>query len=122
MFNLNYALVIASVSVICCGQLIFKVAAKNLVLSGEQAILPLIRANAFPLSLIAAALLLYLLSTFAWVYALRSIPLSIAFMFNALAFAIVPISAFLLFGEQVPRLYFPGLLLIVIGIALVTLS
>ena len=68
----------------------------------------------------ALALFLYLQSTLAWVHALRTVPLSVAFMFNSLAFVIVPVAGFLLFGEQVPRFFLLGIALIVTGIVLVS--
>ena len=122
MFSINYIFIVGAVIVIAIGQITFKFAAQSLRILPSQSPLALLRDNAMPLSLVAVALLLYLLSTIAWVYALRTVPLSIAFMFNALAFVIVPVAGFLLFGEQVPRFFLPGLLLIVGGIALVSLG
>lgn len=122
MFSINYIFIVGAVIVIAIGQITFKFAAQSLRILPSQSPLALLRDNAMPLSLVALALLLYLLSTIAWVYALRTVPLSIAFMFNALAFVIVPVAGFLLFGEQVPRFFLPGLLLIVGGIALVSLG
>jgi drug/metabolite transporter (DMT)-like permease len=122
MINVNYIVIIGVVLVLAAGQITFKFAAQSIRILPSQTLFNLLRDNALPLSLVAVALLLYLLSAIAWVYALRTVPLSIAFMFNALAFVIVPAAGFLLFGEQVPRFFLPGLLFIVGGIVLVSLN
>ena len=122
MFNTNYILIVGAVIVIAIGQITFKFAAQSLRILPSQPPLALLRDNALPLLLVALALLLYLLSTVAWVHALRSVPLSVAFIFNSLAFVIVPLAGFLLFGEQVPRFFLLGLLFIVSGILLISLG
>jgi multidrug transporter EmrE-like cation transporter len=119
MFNINYVFIVFAVVVIAIGQITFKFAARSLRFLPSQPPLALLRDNALPLSLVALALFLYLLSTLAWVQALRTVPLSIAFMFNALAFIVVPVAGFLLFGEPVPRFFLPGIVLIIAGIVLV---
>lgn len=119
MINVNYIVIIGVVLVLAAGQITFKFAAQSIRILPSQTLFNLLRDNALPLSLVAVALLLYLLSAIAWVYALRTVPLSIAFMFNALAFVIVPAAGFLLFGEQIPRFFLPGLAFIVAGIILV---
>lgn len=122
MFNISYVFIVFAVIVIAIGQIMFKFAAQNLRVVSTQSALDLLRDNAMPISLVAVALALYLISTVAWVHALRSVPLSVAFMFNSLAFVIVPVAGFLLFGEQVPRFFLSGVLLIVGGIVLVSLG
>lgn len=120
MFNINYIFIIFAVAVIAIGQITFKFAAQSLRILPSQSLLTLLRDNAWPFSLVALALFFYLLSTLAWVQALRTVPLSVAFMFNSLAFVIVPVAGFLLFGETVPRFFLPGIALIITGIALVS--
>ncbi|RAI42490.1 hypothetical protein CH341_19280 [Rhodoplanes roseus] len=73
-----------------------------------------------PILLVTLALALYLMATIAWVQALRSVPLSVAFMFNSLAFVLVPVAGFVVFGEPIPRFFLLGLALIIGGILLVT--
>lgn len=53
-----------------------------------------------------------------WVIALRDVPLSLAYLFNAFAFIFVPLLALLIFGEKVNINYFIGLVMIIIGIIL----
>ncbi len=120
MFNMNYIFIVGAVIVIAVGQITFKYAALQLRIVPSQTYLAMLLENIWPLSHVAAALLLYLISTIAWVQALRTVPLSIAFMFNSLAFVLVPAAGFALFGEPVPRFFLPGLVLIVGGIILVS--
>jgi multidrug transporter EmrE-like cation transporter len=119
MFSINYVFIVFAVVVIAIGQITFKFAAGSLRFLPSQSPLALLRDNALPLSLVVLALFLYLLSTLAWVQALRTVPLSIAFMFNSLAFIIVPVAGFMLFGEPIPRFFLPGITLIIAGIVLV---
>lgn len=120
MFSLNYIFIVGAVIVIAVGQITFKYAAQQLRILPSQTYPAILLDNLGPLSLVAAALLLYLISTIAWVQALRTVPLSIAFMFNSLAFVLVPAAGFALFGEPVPRLFLPGLAMIIGGIILIS--
>jgi drug/metabolite transporter (DMT)-like permease len=63
-----------------------------------------------------------MVSTVAWIAALRTIPLSVAFMFNELAFVFIPIVSTVFFGEQLPRFFIPALASIALGIYLITLK
>ena len=87
-----------------------------------KTIAELIRHNFTPLAAVAGALSLYMVSTVAWIAALRTIPLSVAFMFNALAFVFIPIVSTIFFGEQLPRFFIPALASIALGIYLITLK
>ncbi|QKC97783.1 EamA family transporter [Mesorhizobium sp. NZP2298] len=120
MFNINYILISSSVLVIAFGQVIFKFAAKNFKIGGGGGWWNVAQQNVTPIALIFLALFLYFLSTIAWVQALRTVPLSVAFMFNALAFVIVPCAGFFLFGESVPKYFYLGMPLILLGIFLIS--
>jgi drug/metabolite transporter (DMT)-like permease len=120
MSNTNFILVLGSVAIIVCGQIIFKYAARELHIDPLQGYAALVRSNLFPIGLLLLALILYLISTLAWVQALRTVPLSIAFMFNSIAFIFVPIASFLLFQEQTPRFFILGAAMIVAGIVLIS--
>jgi drug/metabolite transporter (DMT)-like permease len=63
-----------------------------------------------------AAIILYGFATLLWVYLLQQIPLSKAYPFVALGFILVPLAGQFLFGEIVPRIYWLGVFLILIGI------
>lgn len=117
-----YALALFSVVVIAIGQSIFKYSALHLDYVAGASFAELIRRNFAPLAAVAGALSLYMISTIAWITALRTIPLSIAFMFNALAFAFIPIVSATFFGEQLPRFLIPGLVSIAVGIFLITIK
>ncbi|MBB3020114.1 multidrug transporter EmrE-like cation transporter [Microvirga lupini] len=117
-----YALALFSVIVIAIGQSIFKYSALRFTFTAGQTIVEWVQQNVVPLAAVAGALSLYMVSTVAWITALRTIPLSVAFMFNALAFAFIPIVSAMFFGEQLPRLLLPGLASIALGIYLITIK
>lgn len=117
-----YALALFSVTVIAIGQSIFKYSALRFTFTAGQTIIEWARDNVAPLTAVIGALSLYMISTVAWITALRTIPLSVAFMFNALAFAFIPVVSMLFFNEQLPRLLIPGLILIAAGIYLITIK
>ena len=121
MFNINYLLILGSVLVIVIGQVLFKWAAINLRVGGRD-FLEILTDNYRPIAMAAAAVALYGISTIAWIQALRTIPLVVAFSFNALAFVLVPAASLVIFEEQLPRYFFVGLPLIVVGIILLSLK
>jgi multidrug transporter EmrE-like cation transporter len=121
--NLNaYALALFSVIVIAIGQSIFKYSALRFNFASGQSLMQWVQHNFVPLAAVAGALSLYMVSTVAWIAALRTIPLSVAFMFNALAFAFIPIVSTIFFAEQLPRFLIPGLGAIALGIYLITIK
>ena len=120
MSNLNFALISFSVCSIALGQTTMKYAAQRIATSPGQTFLGFVQANIYPIAIIVLTMVLYLLSAIAWVAALRSVPLSIAYMFNAMAFLIIPILAVVVFSETLPRYYFPSLGLIVFSIFLLS--
>lgn len=120
VFRPEIGLIVLSVAVIAVGQIVFKYAAGRFTYEAGATALELMRLNFVPLCLVTIALLFYLLSTVAWIYALRTIPLSVAFMFNSMAFILVPLAGFFLFREPMPTYFIPACILIVAGIALVS--
>lgn len=66
------------------------------------------------------ATMLYIGATLLWIAALRDIPLSRAYPFTALAFALVPVGAVLFFGETLGGRYYLGLFMLLTGIALIS--
>jgi drug/metabolite transporter (DMT)-like permease len=88
--------------VMVVGQLTFKRVAQSLDgISGIGAILRHLVLNPWFL----AALMLYGGATLLWVMVLRETPLSKAYMFVALAFALVPLGASVLFHESLGQRY-----------------
>ncbi len=122
MFRWPYAVLIFCVLVIVAGQFLFKIAAMHLRFTGEDSIVQTFLNNSRPILFILIALFLYVVSTVLWVFALRIVPLSTAYMFNALAFILVPLGGFLLFGEPMPRLFIAGSFFIGFGLFLISLS
>jgi drug/metabolite transporter (DMT)-like permease len=89
----SYALVAFCVCALAAGQVMFKL------VSGRIHALTDILSDKETLFIFAAAAALYGASTLAWIVALRSIPLSQAYLFMALGFVIVPVAAHFMFGE-----------------------
>jgi len=67
------------------------------------------------------ALTLYGFSTLLWIHILQRVSLSIAYPFVALAFVIVPIADWLIYGAQLDGRYFAGAVLLVAGILVINL-
>jgi drug/metabolite transporter (DMT)-like permease len=60
-------------------------------------------------------------STLLWTWILRSVPLSSAYPFMALAFVFVPIICYLFLGETISQRQMAGATLIVAGVMFVSL-
>ena len=67
---------------------------------------------------LVGAMALYAIASVAWVWVLQDNDLGRIYPFMALAFAIVPIGSFFVFGERFQAQYFVGVALIVVGIVL----
>lgn len=100
------------------GQLLFKLAAERLVI-GHGALALLVSFISRPM---LAALALYALATVLWVYLLHGLALSRAYPFIALAFALVPLLAWLLLGESLGARYWLGLGVMLAGLYIVSIS
>lgn len=106
----SYGLVAFCVCALAAGQIIFKL------VSGRIHGLTDIISDRNTLLIFAIAAGLYAASTLAWIAALRTIPLSQAYLFMALGFVIVPIAAHFLFGETLSMRLLFGAGLICVGI------
>lgn len=58
-------------------------------------------------------------SLVSWLYALRSVPLLIAFNLAAATLVIVPISSWVFLGEQISPVRWLGILLVTVGVLVV---
>lgn len=58
-------------------------------------------------------------ATLLWIYLLTNVPLNKAYPFMALCYVLVPLMAFLFFGEQLSMAYFLGCALILAGIVVI---
>ena len=68
------------------------------------------------LLIVGSSFAVYAATSIYWMWILQRIPLSTAYVFLAITYAIVPLSAMLLFGETVRPSYWLGAALIGIGI------
>lgn len=117
MDKLKLAQVLVSVGGISLGQLLLKLAAINL----DNANAWGIRVGTFCLNAyLLAGLCVLGLSTMLWVWVLRSLSLSIAYPFMALAFVIVPVLSYQVLGEPLGWRNLLGGVLIVSGVAIVS--
>ncbi len=105
----KYFVLIICVLFIAVGQVLFKFSAGHLKLN--QSIWLLLWEPVF-----IAAVALYGLTTFVWVWCLQDIPLSRAYLFMSLAYVFVPILSWLFFSETFTWKYFLGMFLIISGI------
>jgi undecaprenyl phosphate-alpha-L-ara4N flippase subunit ArnE len=98
------------------GQLLFKAAALRMPAQGTFAerLLALAHNGYF-----LAALAVYLGLSLVWVWLLRLTPLSRAYLFVALSFALVPLAAALAFDEPLSARFVLGAVLTVCGLILV---
>jgi drug/metabolite transporter (DMT)-like permease len=65
------------------------------------------------------ALTVYGVGTFIWIFTLKSVPLSLAYSFNALTFCFVPLLAALFLGEALTLRYAVGAALIIGGMVII---
>ena len=72
------------------------------------------------LLLFASAFAMYFGMSIAWAYILRVVPLGQIYPYMALAFIIVPVGSYFLFGERFTDQYLVGVCLITLGIILCT--
>lgn len=96
---------------IAVGQLLFKLAAVSVQTGGTML-------AARPLAYLLGAMALYFVTSVAWVRLLQGVELGRVYPFMALAFVLVPIGSWLLFGERFETRYFIGVALIVAGVVL----
>jgi len=109
MTLLQYFLISLCVLLISAGQVMFKFAGVSLNAGG-----PLLLSRGFLVS--AVAISIYAVATLMWIYLLRSIPLSVAYPFMALSYALVPAAAWLFFSENISWTYATGIGLIILGV------
>jgi drug/metabolite transporter (DMT)-like permease len=72
------------------------------------------------LALLSLAGLLYVGATAAWIWLLRTLPLSRAYPYMAVSFLVVPLLSWLVLGERLPAAYLAGVALVAAGLFLVT--
>lgn len=103
---------IACVIGLAAGQLLFKASANQMGQGG-----PL---DPRALGYLAVAMLLYGVTSVAWVWLLKTVELGKIYPFMALAFVLVPLGSYLVYGETFAPRYFAGVALIISGLLLTT--
>ena len=98
------------------GQLLFKAAATSVAAETDPAGMTL---RLFSIPAMWGAVLLYGITIVAWVWVLRTVPLSVAYSAVALVFVLVPLLAVWLFKEPFTIQFALGTALIAAGVVLV---
>lgn len=106
---MTYVIAIICVIGIAIGQILFKLSAAALKQSGSFF-------DIRTMVILGSALVLYGVTTIAWVWVLQKIDLGKAYPLMALAFVLVPIGSHLFLGERFSPQYFVGVALIMAGI------
>lgn len=107
------ALLLAYAAGMAAGQILFKAAALQIA-AGPSRILALLQSGPF-----VTAVVLYAALSVLWVWVLSFTPLSRAYPFVAVAFALTPLAGAVVFAEPVSLRLLVGLAVITAGLALV---
>jgi undecaprenyl phosphate-alpha-L-ara4N flippase subunit ArnE len=112
MRSTEILLTLVCVFMIGCGQILFKLAAREVAFDGFN-----IRSFVTWLSPpMLAALAIYAAATLLWVWVLRSASLSVVYPLYALAFVLVPLLGWAVFGVPMTARHWMGAALIVGGV------
>ena len=109
----NMILLLSSITLGSCGQVLMKVGATNAQISNPIAFLHTIL-NPFILVGLGA----YVISSFIWLIVLTRLPLSVAYPFGALSYVFIVVAA-IFSGENVTIQRLLGVICIIIGILIV---
>ena len=101
---------------LAAGQILFKIAANQTTLGGDK--LPML-STLFSLPMVAACML-YAITVVLYVYLLRQVPLSQAYMFSLAGSVLVIGAAIVFFGEEFSLRYALGATMVLFGIVLST--
>lgn len=108
---LKYLALLLCILGISTGHVLFKLCGARLKDAGLAGLLSF--------ELFYAAILLYAVVTFLWIWTLQDIALSRAYAFIALSFVLVPVFSRIFLGEVMPPVFWAGTALIMTGIFLV---
>jgi drug/metabolite transporter (DMT)-like permease len=111
----SHLLAVLCASMIAAGQVLFKLTADAIRLTGTPW-------HAAPLMTAALALAIYGLATLLWIMLLQHVPLSRAYPYMALSFVLVAAASALLLGERIGVGQMAGFGLIVAGFLVVARS
>jgi drug/metabolite transporter (DMT)-like permease len=109
---INYVIIILVVCTLAIGQLLFKTVGMRL---GERGFLTLLH-DREALMIFLTSLMLYGVATIGWIWGLRNVPLSTAYLFMSLGFILVPMISYFFLGEAISTRFIIGTALIIGGI------
>lgn len=110
--TVTYVTALFCVFGIAFGQILFKLSAISLKHSGSFFTLK-------TAALLLAAMCLYGITSFVWVWGLQKVELSRIYPLMALSFILVPLGSYLFLGEQLQSQYILGVAIIIVGIIVV---
>jgi multidrug transporter EmrE-like cation transporter len=111
----NILLLIGFTIIMSAGQILFKVAADRAeAINNASSLLRLSMSVYF-----LGALILYGIATILWILILQQVPISRAYPFAAVGFALIPAAGVAFFGETVSWQYLMGAVLIILGICVI---
>jgi len=105
----TYFVALLCVLGISAGQILFKLSAMSFHHAGSYT-------SVRGLLILTAALVLYGVTTLAWVWVLQKIALGHAYPLMALAFILVPLASYFIFQERFTAQYAIGVILIILGV------
>jgi drug/metabolite transporter (DMT)-like permease len=110
MTLLQLLLILFTITLLSFGQILFKLASEEIVLTYSGIIASLMSLR------LLAAFSIYIIATSLWLVALKGVPLRVAYPFSALAFFIVPTLAHFLLGEELGWNTYVGAFIISLGV------
>ena len=110
MSIIRLSLILFTVFLLSVGQVIFKLASKDVDLSYSGLIPSLVSPR------LAIAFLVYAFATILWIIALKDFPLRVVYPFAALAFFIVPTLAHFILDESLSWNTYVGAIIISLGV------
>jgi multidrug transporter EmrE-like cation transporter len=110
----NWIMVAATVVGLSAGQILFKLGATRINQDFDRSLLAWLN---WP---IVAALVIYGVSTVIWIWALRTMPLRMAYPVSALGFFFVPVLGHYFLGEDLSVRTIVGAMVIILGIVIST--
>lgn len=111
----TYIVAFLCVCGLAVGQILFKLSA-NLFNTSDTVL------SLKPMGALFSAVMLYGITSLAWVWVLQRIQLGKVYPLMALAFVFVPLASYFLFGERFSSAYYFGVLMIILGVVLTSLT
>jgi drug/metabolite transporter (DMT)-like permease len=110
MTFLQIVLILSTVFLLSVGQILFKLASADIILSYPEMLRSFINFK------LMFALSIYAIATLLWIVALKELPLRVAYSFVGMTFFIVPILAHFVLGETLSWNTYVGAGIIAVGV------